>query len=293
VLPAAAPASVPGAAPERRRASRLPWLLLLFVVAAVYGPVLAELAGDWIRDPNYSHGMLVPVVAAYLVWRQRRFLAALPPRPAAIGLAGVVVAAALLVVGAAGAEVFTQRLSLVGFLASAVVFLFGWRCLGVTAFPIALLLFAIPLPYVLYYSLTGPLQAIAAKCAVFGLKAAGVPVVAQGNVMYLPDGLELNVAEACSGIRSLYSFLTLGALLGYFISVPFYGRALVFLSTIPLSIACNAFRVWATSILAYFFGTGVTKGTVHDLFGLFVFATGLILLFLVWKGAKKLWPAAS
>ncbi len=199
----------------------------------------------------------------------------------------------LLVVGTAGAEVFTQRVSLVALMGSAVLFLLGWRWLGAAAFPIALLLLAIPLPYLIYYTLTSPMQALAAKIAVIGLKVTGIPVVAQGNMLHLPENLSLEVAEACSGIRSLYAFLALGALIAYFTPLPLLGRILVFLATIPLSVLANSFRVWASSLGAYLVGPEVTKGIVHELFGLLVFVTALALFFLVRKGVRSLWPSAS
>lgn len=266
----------------------LPWVLLFGLIAAVYAPILLELGRDWMRDPNYSHGVLMPVISAFLLWRQRKHLASLPRRPVFVGLLGVLVSIALLILGVAGAEVFTQRVSLVLLLASVVLFLLGWRWLRATAFPLAFLLLAIPLPYVLYYTLTSPMQSFAAQCAVFGLKLLGVPVVAQGNVLHLPD-TTLEVAEACSGIRSLYAFLALGALMAYFMKIPPLGRILVFLATVPLSVAANALRVWATSLGAYLVGPQVAEGTTHELFGVFVFVFAMGLFFLLRKGVRSLW----
>ena len=273
--------------------SRLaPWLVGA-VILGVYAPVLVELGRDWWRDSNYSHGVLIPPIVFFLVWRQRRRLAGLPLRPAWLGLVGIVGAAALLILGAAGAEVFTQRVSFVAMLLSTVLFLLGWHWLRPLWFPISLLLLAIPLPYVLYYSLTAPMQAFAAQCAVLGLKVIGVPVFAQGNILHLPDDKTLEVVEACSGIRSLYSFLALGAVMAYFMPIPFFGRAMVFMATIPLSIAANAFRVWSTAVGAHLIGMHVTEGVFHEAFGLLVFAVALVLFFLIRKGARSLWRSAS
>ena len=194
--------------------------------------------------------------------------------------------------GVAGAEVFTQRVSFLVFLVSTVLFLGGWGWLRATAFPIGFLLLAIPLPYVIYYGLTGPLQGFAAKCAVAGLRWTGVPALSQGNIIHLPN-TSLEVAEACSGIRSLYAFLALGALLARSMSIPTWGRALVFLSTIPLSVAANAVRVWGTGIGAYVVGPEAAEGTVHELFGLVIFAGAIAFFLVLRKGARILWPSAS
>jgi exosortase len=274
-----------------RNAATLAIPATLVLASLFYAPVLVELARDWLRDPNYSHGFLIPVISGFLVWQRRRALAALPPRPTLWGLVGVLAAAGLLVLGAAGAEVFTQRVSWVLLLASVVLFLAGWPWLRKTAFPIGFLLFAVPMPYVLYYSLTGPMQGFAARCAIAGLRGVGVPAVAQGNIIHLPE-TSLEVAEACSGIRSLYAFLALGALLARSLPIPWWGRALVFLATIPLSVAGNAVRVWGTGIGTYTIGPSAAEGTLHELFGLIIFGSALGVLVLVRKGARVLWSSA-
>lgn len=264
----------------------------LALIVAIYVPVLVELGRDWLRDANYSHGILIPFISAFLIWRQRQRLRALPLRPANVGLVGVLGALALLVVGAAGSEVFTQRVSFLALLFSAVVFMFGWGWARVVAFPLALLLLAIPLPYILYYSVTSPMQAVAAKLAVIGLKGLGVPLLAQGNVIHL-EGASLEVAEACSGIRSLYAFLALGALLAYIMKIPAWARVLVFLVTIPLSVVANAVRVSFTALGAYLVGPWVAEGFAHEFFGLIVFATTLGLFILIRKGAHRIWSSEA
>ena len=264
--------------------------IITLVVGLAYASVLTELGRDWIRDPNYSHGFLIPLVSGYLLWGRRGTLLSQPVSGSRVGLVGLLAAALLLVLGAAGAEVFTQRVSFILVLASVVLFLRGWGWLRSVAFPLAFLLLAIPLPYVLYYSLTGPLQAVATKLAMVGLSGVGVPAVAQGNIIHLPE-TSLEVAEACSGIRSLYAFLALGALLAGSMPIPVWGRLLVFFLTVPLSILGNAVRVWGSGLGAYLVGPEATHGTVHELFGLLVFIATLGIFLLFRKGAGILWPS--
>jgi len=270
------------------------WLLgaLVTVIVLGYFPVLKELGRDWLRDPNYSHGALIPLISGYLVYRQWGALRSPPARPSSVGLVGVLIGGGLLVVGSAGAEVFTQRVSLVVVLASSVLTLAGWRKLGMVSFPLALLLLAIPLPYVIYYGLTAPMQALAAKVAISGLQLMGVPAASQGNIIHLPE-TTLEVAQACSGIRSLYSFLTLGALAAYLTPIPIPLRVLVFALAIPLSVAGNAVRVWATGVGAYLIGPEVAEGTVHDAFGLITIFGALAIFWLVRTGVKQLWLSGS
>jgi exosortase len=130
-------------------------------------------------------------------------------------------------------------------------------------------------------------------CGVVAFNNSGTVVTkAQGNIIHLPE-TSLEVAEACSGIRSLYAFLALGALMAYSMSIPFWGKLLVFLSTIPLSIAANAVRVWGSGIGAHLFGPKAVQGTVHELFGVVIFAGAILVFLTVRKGARVLWPSAS
>ena len=261
-------------------------------LALVYAPVCVELFKDWLRDPNYSHGLLVPVISGVILWSQRRRLAALPLSGSWIGVALMVVAAGLLVLGAAGAEVFTQRVSLILALGATVLALGGWSWVRGTAFPLAFLLFAVPLPYVIYYDITGPLQSLAAAVAMDGLVLIGIPAVKQGNIIHLPD-LSLEVAEACSGIRSLYEFLALGALFARGLPLPWWGKVLVFLTTIPISVAGNAVRVWGTGVASHLVGSGAATGPAHEAVGLVVLAVALGILLLLGKVVRRLWPSAQ
>ena len=266
---------------------------VLLVLLAVYGRVLVELVRDWIHDPNYVHGFLIAPISAYLIWQGRNELRRLPRAPSFLGLIGLSAAMALLILGTAGAEVFTQRVSLLLTLASLVLYLYGRRHLRGVLFPLVFLLFAIPLPYVIYYGLTAPMQAFAARVAVWGLNVVGVPSMAEGNIIHLPQA-SLEVAEACSGIRSLYAFLAVGALVAQSMPIPLWGRLLVFSLTIPLSVAGNAFRVFSSGLGSWLIGPEVTRGTPHELFGIVVFMVSLGIFVLIKKAVKGLWsPAPS
>lgn len=270
----------------------LPIALIGATLVAIYADVFVEWVRDWIRDPNYNHGFLMPFISAYLLWKSREELRSVEARPSIWGLLGVVCGGILLILGSAGAEVFTQRVSFVVILPSLALFLYGWRAFRLTWFAFALLLLSIPLPYVIYYGLTAPMQLFAAKCAVYGLKLIGVPVAAEGNIIHLAN-TSLEVAEACSGIRSLYAFLTLGALLAYFTRVPWWGRALIFLFTIPLSVAGNAVRVFGTGIGAYLVGPEAAEGAIHEAFGMIVIVVCLGVFLLLKKLVGVVWSGRS
>ncbi len=257
---------------------RLRWAGLSFVTLfLVYSPVLVDLVSDWWNDANYSHGFLVPLVSGYLLWKKREKLTKSVGDSSKFGLPVLAIALALFVVGSAGAEYFTVRVSFVIALAGLTLFHFGAGFLRAIWFELGFLLFMIPLPYVIYYSLTFPMQLFATKVSIKALEIVGVPAVQQGNVIHL-SGISLEVAEACSGIRSMLSLLALGALYAYFSQVSALKRSALFLSTIPITVFVNAARVFITAVLAFTVGSEVTEEPLHSLMGLSVFVMAFVIL---------------
>lgn len=249
-------------------------------LTAVYAPVLADLVSDWWTDSNYSHGFLIPLISGYLLWKKRERLTKSVGSSSQLGLPLLALALALFVLGSAGAEYFTVRVSFIIALSGLVLFHFGASFLREMWFELGLLLFMIPLPYVIYYSLTFPMQLFATKVSIKALGLIGVPAVQQGNIIHL-SGISLEVAEACSGIRSMLSLLALGALYSYFSQKSAIKRGALFLSTIPIAVLVNSVRVFITAVLAYTVGAGVTDEPLHSLMGLSVFVMAFTILFLI------------
>jgi len=267
-----------GSAEDR---GRWAWLAAMAATLAfIYAPVAADLWHDWSHDDNYSHGFLVPVITAALLWLRRAELRGAPLRQDARALLLVVPSLGVLLLGTAGAEYFLQRISLVGLLGSAIWFACGPAWARLCVFPVAFLLFAVPVPYVVYYSLSFPLQQLAARLATLGLAAIGVPAARVGNTIELP-GTTLEVAEACSGLRSLVSLLALGALFARFSQDRTWKRWALFASTVPVAILGNALRVFATGLAVYLGGPKWSEGLTHEGMGLLVFAFALAALFVV------------
>jgi exosortase len=252
--------------------------ILGLLVVLIYLPVLADLVLDWYEDPNYSHGFLIIPVSVWFIWRQRSELAQVQAESSNWGLAGVVVALAIFIVGTAGAEYFSVRFSFVLLLTSLTLYFFGWRFLKKTWFAFFFLLFMIPIPYVIYYSLTFPMQLFASKIASFGLGAIGLPLVRLGNVLHLPGGQALEVAEACSGLRSIVSLLALGALFAYFTQQNRVKALILFCSTIPIAILGNVLRISFTTIGSYAISDQFVEGTLHEMAGMLVFMFSLVML---------------
>ena len=183
----------------------------------------------------------------------------------------------MLVVGILGSELFLTRISLLGAIGGSLLFLFGWQVIRILAFPLGILLLMVPLPAIIFNQITFPLQLWASEFGEFVLNTSRIPVLREGNVLILAN-TTLEVAEACSGIRSLISLLTLGIVFGYFTDSRQTVRTLIALSTIPIAIFANGVRVAGTGIAAHYFGSAAAEGFFHEFSGWLLFLVAFALL---------------
>jgi exosortase len=251
--------------------------VLGIVVTAVYAPIVAKLVSDWWSDPDYSHAFIVVPFALALVWMRRRELRAAPLSPSTAGLLIAVVSLLLLIVGTLGAELFLTRISLLGFIGGAVLYVGGWRHLRILAFPLVLIALTVPIPAIVITRLTLSLQLCASTIAESLLTLFRIPVLREGNVLQLPNAT-LQVAEACSGIRSMTALLTLALIVARFSDTRWLQRAVIVLSAIPIAVVVNGFRVAAASIGARWFGAAAVEGTVHEVLGWVMFLVAFAMM---------------
>jgi len=249
-------------------------------VLFLYFPVLAALIGDWYENPDYSYGLFVPFLSSYLIWRKRDALLRLPVRPSFRGLFIVLGSVALLFLGSLGAELFLTRIAFVGTIAGLVAYFLGWAMLRAITFPVMFLLLMIPLPALIYNEIVFPLQFVASSFATGVLDRLNLfPVLREGNILVLPHN-RIEVVEACSGIRSLMSLITLALSYGYFAERNRYVQILLVLAMVPLAVASNGFRVVGTALLTYYWGPKTADGFLHSFSGwvIFIVATSLLLM---------------
>ena len=265
----------------------LAWRSVLIgaLLLAVYWRVLAKLVTDWWQIPDFSHGFLVPVFAAYLVWTKRKTLRTVRIDPNWGGIAVIALALVVLLLGVYGAELFLSRISLVILLAGMVLCFGGWRLLGELRFALLVLLLAIPIPSIVFNEVTLPLQLLASKLASALLPLFGVPVLREGNVIELP-AMKLEVAEACSGIRSLISLFTLSVFYGYFLERSFVRRAVLALASIPIAIAANAVRILGTGLCVQYWDPDKALGFFHEFSGWVMFLVSLGCLFILHRAMR-------
>ena len=243
-------------------------------IAALYTPTLTSLARQWASDDDFSHGFFVVPLAAYFIWERRAAFASAPAKPSLFGLLLTALSLGVFIAGRFGAELYLTRVSLLGVIAGTVLFLGGWRRLRIVAFPLAFLLLMIPLPSIVFNQITFPLQGVASRAGEVVIAAAGVPVLREGNILHVP-GRALEVAEACSGIRSLMSLLMLAIVLGYFTERRTGARVAIALAAIPIAIIANAARVAGTGLAAYWISPAAAEGFFHTFSGWMVFVVAL------------------
>jgi exosortase len=262
----------------------------------LYAGVLAGLARQWAADENYSHGFLVVPLALFFGWEQRHRLAHAEIRPSILGVAAVVASLLLFLAGTLGADLFLTRISLVGVLAGTILFLCGPAPLRILAFPLAFLLLMVPLPSIVFNQITFPLQLIASRLGELVISTAGVPVLREGNILQLPTRT-LEVAEACSGIRSLVSLLMLAIVLGQFSGGGTGRRIVIAAAAIPVAIVANALRVAGTGVAAAWISPAAADGFFHAFTGWVAFVVACAALVglqcsLAWRPAWRLRVAA-
>lgn len=240
----------------------------LFILT--YFPVLKGLILTWINSDEYSHGFFVIPISCYLIWKKREILRERELSASWKGLI-LVIFCLLFYVFAYVAEIATlASLSLILFLASVIIFFYSFSVLKELSFPLIFLMFMIPIPAQIYSQLTVPLQLFVTKVSVWFTAHLGIPIYREGNVIHLP-GQTMEVARACSGLRSMISILPLAAILSYFTLRSNPLKCILFLSGIPAAIVVNIVRVVLLVGAFYYFGFDLTAGIAHTISGIFIF----------------------
>ncbi len=266
-------------------------LLIIGAITLVFWQVFVRLVDAWIVDGNYSHGFLIIPIAAYFVWERRARLAAAPVRPSWMGLLTVGFGVAVLLAGLWGSELFLSRVALLFVIAGVVWFLYGWQHVRVMEFPIAFVFLMMQIPAIIFNQIAFPLQMFASRVGEWAISVAGIPVLREGNVLILAH-TTLEVAEACSGIRSLVSLITLGIVYGYFMDSRTWVRALIVASAIPVAILANGARVAGTGMAAHWIGKEAAEGFFHQFSGWIVFIFAFVMILVLQRVIVRFAPQA-
>lgn len=272
------------------KTAKVDWSALIWFGALMllcYAPILYRMVKQWANDEDMGHGFFVPVVAGIVVWQRRGLLLRTPRKSNGWGLFLVIFAACEALVATLGAELFTARLAFVISLIGVVLYLGGKEWVKKLGFPLALLLFMIPIPAIIYAQLTLKLQTLASELGELLISAVGIPVLRAGNTLQLPSQT-LDIAEACSGIRSLLSLGFLSLVYAYFTDKRVWMRWVLLLATIPIAIGANGIRVAVTGYLSEI-NTKLATGVYHEMEGYIVFVVALVALIVLHRLINMKW----
>jgi len=252
-------------------------LALICTIILCYAEILFKMAQQWFNDPNYSHGLLIPVISGYLIWKNKNTFNLSDIRPTPKGLSVLVFGLLLLIIGKASGEFFTMRFSFIIVILGLLLFTMGVDITKKIIFPISFLIFMIPLPYVLYNDIALPLRLLTVTFSTKILSLLGISFVRQGNIIHLTQ-TSLHIIDACSGLRSIMSLSALAVLFAYFTQNSIWRKLLLALLAIPIAVIANTFRITGTAIVVNRWGPDLTEGIFHNLSGVVSFALAFILL---------------
>jgi exosortase len=255
----------------------------------LYWTTISRLLGQWWHDPNFSHGFFVPLFSGFVLWQERDRLSRIASKPSWSGLAILFLAICLLVVGQMGSELFLARFSLLLLLAGIVILFQGWNLFRAVLFPWAFLILMIPIPAIVFNQITFPLQLLASRVSADVLPIFGVPVLREGNVINL-SSMALEVAEACSGIRSLMSLVTLAIIYGFLAEKRLWVRCLLAVASVPIAVVANSARIIGTGLLVQYWDADKAEGYFHASWGWIIFVLSLLLLYGLHTLIRTLWP---
>jgi exosortase D (VPLPA-CTERM-specific) len=238
---------------------------------------LALMGNWWLTNPEYSHCLLIPPIAAFLIWQQKDRLEQLPFLGSWWGVALVLLGGALLVLGQLGTIYTVVQYAYLVTLYGLVLSFTGSRVFRILLVPMFILLFMIPLPQFFLFNLSAKLQLLSSAMGVWFMRLFGITVFLEGNVIDL-GGYRLQVAEACDGLRYLFPLMTLSFLMAYFYKGAFWKRAVVFFSSVPITLLMNSWRIGTIGVMVEHWGIGMAEGFLHQFQGWMVFMLSAALL---------------
>jgi exosortase len=261
--------------------------ILLALWATSFYPVYPGLLWSWFNHSNNSHGVLVPFITLYFIWQKRKDLRSAEISSSWWGMLILAVTLGFYLLGYLGGIALVMRLSLVSSICGLVLYVLGRQTFRILLFPLLFLFFMVPVPDSIETLIAFPLQLFATKVSAALIGFLSIPAYREGNMLYFAQ-TQLEVAEACSGIRSMISLTMLSVIFVYLTPRGWRVRIVILLSAIPIALAANILRVSGTGVLAHFFGSGVAVGFLHEFSGLAVFAFGIVILYLEYVLLSKL-----
>jgi len=254
---------------------------VIFLLA--YVPNLIWMWDRWFaRDSYYSHGILIPIVTIVLIWQMRAELAPIKKISSGWGMPLIMLGMVMHAFGSLMRVYFISGFSMILVLVGLILFFYGTAVFKKILFPILFLLFMVPVPLVMVTNVSFKMKIFAAKIATTFLSSSGIPAVREGSVIRMQHA-QVIVDDVCSGLRSLISLMALGSIFAYWMKATMVRKYFLFLTTIPIAILTNVFRIIFLSSVAEIWGAQYAIGFLHDVSGFLVFALAFVLLFMMGK----------
>ncbi len=262
----------------------IPLILLFF---GLYYQIIFYMAKVWYNDSNYSHGFLIPFISAYIIWKNKEKIFTIRIKPDNLGLLILSIGLVIYILGITGAEFFTMRFSMIPVILGIVYCLCGREMTKNVLIPVGFLVCMIPIPAIVFNIVAFPLKLFAANIATNVIQFLNIPVIREGNIIHL-TGISMEVADACSGIRSLMSMIALGVAYAYLFQDSMLTRTILVLFIVPITIIANVARVTGTGILSHYVGPSAASGFFHEFAGILVFLAAFAMFILVGTIVKML-----
>lgn len=253
--------------------------ILGVLLGFLYWDGLVFAAEVWFESPEYSHGVMIPFIALFLVWQQKERLRTLVLNPTWLGPTLLLLGLALNLLGKLSALYILIHYSLIVVLAGLVLSYWGPGGLRLLGMPLLFLVLMIPLPNILYKGLSSELQLLSSQLGVSLIRLFGISVFLEGNVIDFGK-MKLEVVEACNGLRYMFPLMTVGFILAYFFRAPWWQRVLIFLSSIPVTVLMNSLRIGIIGVMVEYWGPAMAEGFLHDFEGWLVFMASCAILLL-------------
>lgn len=247
----------------------------------LFWPTIVELVSFWENDPDFSHGFLIPIISVAILWANRKAIGEARASSSSTGWIVILASLCVFFIGRAQPWNVAQRLGMWGFLIGALAFGFGWRAVRVKTFPFAFLLLCIPPPFFLLNAIRLALKDFATRIAASLIMYLGMPAATEGNVIIVQEH-RFEVADACTGIRSLMAVTTTAILMAYVFRTGMVKGAVLLAASIPITVAANIVRIIIVAIALVKFDIDLTEGTRHEMVGVFTFCLSLILIWFTW-----------
>jgi exosortase D (VPLPA-CTERM-specific) len=258
------------------------WAVLAFALAAAFVPfthVLLGLFKVWNGEPEYSHGVLIPFISLFLIWRERDALTRTPFRGSWFGAPVVILGILLWCVGQLSTIWVVSQYAFLVVVYGLVLALVGSAVFRRLWMPLLILIFMIPLPAFFQNTLSLKLQLLSSSLGVAVIRLLGISVYLEGNVIDL-GSYKLQVAEACNGLRYLFPLMTLAFIVAYFFRAPLWKRVLLFAASIPIAVLMNSLRIGVIGATVEYWGPEMAEGVLHQFEGWLVFMISTLVLLL-------------